>query len=248
MHVVYALEDAPETYSKSVFLAGPTPRDKAVKSWRPEALRLLEEIGYDGVVFVPEDRSGDFHGNYMHQVEWELLNLHRADLIVFWIPRNLENMHGYTTNIEVGRFCESGRIIMGRPHGTPKMTYPDYIYTQITSRRPMPTLKDTLIVANNLLAQGAPRKGPERQIPLSVWYNEGFENWLNNIRHEKGVEMLDAKVHWVGPNTGTWPVERFGIEIKWREVDNTVSEMYYVFLDQAKKAEEVVVRVAPELP
>ena len=39
---------------KSIFLAGPTPRSKEVKSWRPEAIRLLKEKGFDGVVFVPE--------------------------------------------------------------------------------------------------------------------------------------------------------------------------------------------------
>lgn len=231
MHIVYALEDAPETYSKSCFLAGPTPRAADVQSWRPEAIEILREIGYDGVVFVPEDRSGEFHGDYMGQLEWELLNLKRTDLIVFWIPRELKTMPALTTNIELGRFCESGRIVVGRPDDAVKMAYPDYIYTQITGKPPLTTLRDTLIVANNTLADGALRTGPERQIPLIVWSNEGFQKWLKETQVEDENQMLDAKVHWVWPNTGKWPAERFAIEIKWLEVDNSQSKSYHLFLD-----------------
>jgi hypothetical protein len=60
--VVYALEEPPAIFAKSIFLAGPTPRRPEVASWRPDALRILQEAGYDGVVFVPEDRSGRSHG------------------------------------------------------------------------------------------------------------------------------------------------------------------------------------------
>ncbi len=233
MQVIYALEDAPNSYSKSIFLAGCTPRSAAVPSWRPEALEILEELGYDGVVFVPEDRSRQFHGDYLGQIEWELLNLKRADLIVFWIPRQLATMPGYTTNLELGRYCESGRVVMGHPDDAEKMAYPDYIYTKITDGPlPLSTLRETLVVANDKLGQGAPRTGPERQIPLIVWYNECFQKWLKEISTADESQMLDAKIHWVWPNTGKWPAERFGIEIKWLEVDNSQSESYHVFLDR----------------
>ena len=38
---------------KSIFLAGPTPRGENVISWRTEACQLLENLGFDGVVYVP---------------------------------------------------------------------------------------------------------------------------------------------------------------------------------------------------
>lgn len=232
MEVVYALEEAPETYSKSIFLAGPTPRDSETESWRPEAIRLLEEMGYNGVVFLPEDRDGTFHGNYMHQVEWELVNLQRADLIVFWIPRELEKMPAFTTNIEFGRFCESGRIIMGRPDDAVKMKYPDYVYQKITGQEPMTTLRDTLIVANNILAQGIPRTGSEQKIPLCVYYNVGFEEWMKRMTTGDGAaKVADAKVDWISPTNGKWPAERFAIEITWENEDGQVPRRY-VFLDQ----------------
>ena len=94
MHLVYTYEEPPDSYSKSIFLAGPTPRTKSVQSWRTEALRLLEAKGYDGVVFVPEDRNGDFEkfdANYDYEktTAWEQKMLDKADCDLFWIPRDL---------------------------------------------------------------------------------------------------------------------------------------------------------------
>ncbi len=56
MEVVYARQPLPERVEASLFLAGPTPRSPATPSWRPEALRLLRELGFRGYVFAPEDR------------------------------------------------------------------------------------------------------------------------------------------------------------------------------------------------
>jgi hypothetical protein len=90
MQVVYTGEEAPKTLTKSIFLAGPTPRNKQEQeSWRPDALKILEDKGYDGVVFIPEDRKGEFKLEYDDQVGWEEKYLNMADCIVFWVPRDL---------------------------------------------------------------------------------------------------------------------------------------------------------------
>jgi hypothetical protein len=39
---------------KSIFLAGPTPRTPGIISWRKEACEILEELGFNGIVYVPE--------------------------------------------------------------------------------------------------------------------------------------------------------------------------------------------------
>ena len=44
---------------KSIFLAGPTPRSLDVETWRKEAIRILEELGFDGIVYVPELEHDD---------------------------------------------------------------------------------------------------------------------------------------------------------------------------------------------
>src|SRR5208282_4945660 len=104
MELVYALEDLPKSITKSIFLAGPTPRSEDGNPWRQEAIKLLEEADFDGVVYVPEPRSGKWHKEYGKQVEWEELCLNQADCIVFWVPRDLKTMPAFTTNIEWGRW------------------------------------------------------------------------------------------------------------------------------------------------
>lgn len=78
MHVVYAKQAPPDTWIHAIFLAGPTPRDPETPSWRPEALKILEDMGYNGVVFVPEQDDGEWRGSYIDQVEWEEMGLEMA--------------------------------------------------------------------------------------------------------------------------------------------------------------------------
>ena len=39
---------------KSCFLAGPTPRDKGVKSWRSDAIEIFKELNFTGSLYIPE--------------------------------------------------------------------------------------------------------------------------------------------------------------------------------------------------
>src|SRR5690349_16761700 len=111
---VYAHQPFPTKVSKTLFLAGPSPRNDAVKSWRYEALDILRRLGFDGHVFIPEASDGVWKKDYAGQVEWEEEGLHRSDVIVFWVPRS-SDLPGYTTNIEWGRWYESGKSVWGSP-------------------------------------------------------------------------------------------------------------------------------------
>jgi hypothetical protein len=121
MKVIHALEALPD----SIFLAGPTPRDEGQESWRPRALTLLEGFGFKGTVFVPESSNWQAHDNYMRQVNWEWDALYRASVVAFWLPRDIQNMPGFTTNIEFGLMAMSKpeRVVFGRPLNTPKTKY-----------------------------------------------------------------------------------------------------------------------------
>lgn len=119
MNVVYARQPLP----KSIFLAGPTPRDPAVLSWRPEALRLLKNIGFKGHVFVPESEDWKPHDDYDGQIEWEWAGIERASTVLFWIPRHLTDMPAFTTNVEFGFTVASQKIVLGYPEGSPKCKY-----------------------------------------------------------------------------------------------------------------------------
>lgn len=119
MKTVYALEPV----TKSIFLAGPTPRDKETPSWRPYARDLILAHGFNGVVYIPERREYTENWEHDQQVMWEWEGLEASTVILFWVPRELEKMPAFTTNIEFGMYANSSKIVMGFPTGTPKMKY-----------------------------------------------------------------------------------------------------------------------------
>lgn len=120
MNVIFARQPLP----RSIFLAGPTPRHESVLSWRREALNILEyRICFTGDVFVPEDENWQPHDDYHGQIEWEWNGLATASVIVFWVPRDLDDMPGFTTNVEFGMTAHTGKILLGFPPGAPKTKY-----------------------------------------------------------------------------------------------------------------------------
>ena len=110
---------------KSIFLAGPNPRVEIIKSWRVEACKKLEELGFDGVVYVPEYSSWKLKEHYEEQAMWEREALTEATVILFWVPRSFPDMPALTTNVEFGYWLHTGKIIYGRPNEAPKNKYLD---------------------------------------------------------------------------------------------------------------------------
>lgn len=130
MKVVHVPDELPEhrpfrCVRNSIFLAGPTPRSDDVKSWRPTALRILKELGHTGHVFVPETADWGWSGNYDQQTLWEWQALGRASAVLFWVPRDLNTMPAFTTNVEFGMLATKfpERTVLGFPTGSPKMRY-----------------------------------------------------------------------------------------------------------------------------
>jgi hypothetical protein len=128
----------------SVFLAGPTPRSNDVRSWRPEALNILRRIGFPGTVLVPERRDWSVQFDYFDQVEWEHGGLECCTIIAFWMPRQIEALPGFTSNVEFGRYVGSGRVVYGRPEGAPHTRYLDWLFEKVTGSLPQTTLEETL--------------------------------------------------------------------------------------------------------
>lgn len=151
MKVIYADQNiVVPSGQKSIFLAGPTPRDQQTPSWRLKALTILDNLDFNGIVFVPEKSNGQPKTDYIQQAEWEYVALHIATTIVFWIPRYLPDMPGFTTNVEFGYWVKSGKVLYGRPDTAEKIKYLDWLYNKVTDQQPINELKELIELAIEL--------------------------------------------------------------------------------------------------
>jgi 8-oxo-dGTP pyrophosphatase MutT (NUDIX family) len=214
MHLVFSDHLLPIAVTKSLFLAGPSPRksgaDDDYHDWRHEAVAHLKARGYDGTVFIPAP-SAVFHGrayaddvSYDNQIAWEKQARSMADQLVFWVPRIIDRtrkdlgMPGMTTNVEFGADKSSGKLAYGRPASAPKCRYLDecaidHDYTVYD------TLEATLDAAMASVGDGAVRTGGEVQVPLFIWRTPQFQTWYANLKAAgnvlHGAEVLfNAKV------------------------------------------------------
>ena len=146
MRINYQDEDVVKG-EKSIFLAGPTPRNKDVRSWRVEACNILENIGFDGIVYVPEYSSWKPKESYVDQAMWERIALSEATTIVFWIPRHLPDMPAFTTNVEFGYWLHTGKVVYGRPDNAEKIKYLDWLYELDYDNKPINNLQELLQLA-----------------------------------------------------------------------------------------------------
>jgi 8-oxo-dGTP pyrophosphatase MutT (NUDIX family)/nucleoside 2-deoxyribosyltransferase len=199
LQVVYAGEAIPGAFSKSIYLAGPSPRVAGQPNWRPEALRELEQTGYDGVVFVPVPRDGA-RPEYESQRQWEKQAMNHADVALFWVPRS-DELLGLTTNVEFGALAASGKVVLGTPPDATSVRYLQSVATD-NAIPTFSTLAETAQAGADLVARGAQRQGGECQVPLHIWRTKQFQSWIT--RQKAAGNRLDgAELQWVfrvGPN------------------------------------------------
>lgn len=115
----------------SIFLAGPTLRNASFDdSWRKTACEILKELGFDGIIYIPEFKEGENPFDFMNQVEWERDGLMNADIILFHIPRKLPELSGFTTNVEFGMYLAKrpNNIILCSPEDAEKNRYLEWLY------------------------------------------------------------------------------------------------------------------------
>lgn len=190
--VVYAGEALPEEMQRSLYLAGPSPRDAHQPDWRADAVAWLAAANFDGVVFVPLARDG-VRPAYADQMAWEQSAINRSDQIVFWIPRTRE-MLGLTTNVEFGAAIHTGRVVLGAPADALSTRY----LSMLAEREHVPThttLEETLSAACRRVDAGALRRGGECMVPLDIWNTAAFQEWLTAQRRA-GNRLDGANVQW----------------------------------------------------
>ena len=190
MQVIYAQEDFPEIVEKTLFLAGPSPRSEEHPNWRIKALEILEQKGYDGVVFTPLLRDEMFSPStslrtgkgYKAQINWEQAAMNRSDIILFWVPRDLRTLPGFTTNIEFGQKVRNCNVVLGYPPQAPRTSFLGYL-AERNFVDYAETLDGTVDLALQKIGQGAKRVGGECEVPLYLWNLPHFQSWIQAQKH-----------------------------------------------------------------
>lgn len=204
MQLVFSDQAFPTTITKSMFLAGPSPRKAEQFDWRHNALKYLEEINYTGTVFIPIPKD-KFYGNddqpgwtYYGQIEWEKTGRNMADVILFWVDREIDihdkdlGMPGFTTNVEFGKDLNSGKIFYGRPDSAPKCRYLDNLYEEL-DKPVINTLEKLIDQVVDYLGEGALRQDGETYVPLFIWNSEQFQSWYGQLK-TVGNKLIEAKL------------------------------------------------------
>jgi hypothetical protein len=163
--LVYAGQPLPPPGTASVFLAGPTPRSADVASWRPAAIREVA-AQWPGPatlsVFIPEPLDGQRWAYYDNQMAWETDARAMASAILFWIPRDLRTLPGFTTNVEFGLDVTTGRAVLGCPPDCPNPERNRYLIW-LARRHGVPvteTLDGTVAAALAILSRPATAVSP----------------------------------------------------------------------------------------
>jgi hypothetical protein len=216
MNLIFADQPLPFTLTKSLFLAGPSPRTQEDHDWRIEALIELQRLNFTGTVFIPipstqfkayrdlpacllslfEPLTGPSTStwHYDNQISWECDTRHMSDLIVFWVPRTTQ-MPGFTTNVEFGEDLHTNKMLYGRPETALKCRYLDNRY-QETGSTPYTDLAQLLSAALFCLGSGAKRTQGEAWINLQIWNNDLFQTWYTKVK-EAGDSLCSAKTRYI---------------------------------------------------
>lgn len=166
MKITYSDDEiiVPVEGSKSIFLAGPTERISGQigdgkyshTEWRNEAISLLRSYNYDGLVCVPELKEREWTNDYRRtQIDWEEYYLDECGVILFWVPRKLDSLPGFTTNIEFGMYLIKRPFNMtyGHPEDAEKIEYMDIKYKKLLGRYPHLQLNDCIVDALSILSE-----------------------------------------------------------------------------------------------
>lgn len=175
MRVICAQELFPTRTQASIYLAGPSPREASHANWRIEALAIFERLGFTGDVYIPLPRDGAVPHDYLTQANWEQDAMDRADVIAFWVPRELQTLPAFTTNVEFGQKVTGPNVVFGPPDA-PKNRFLAYL----AERHCVPclnTLEEVLRAAVAMVGTGAERTGGECAVPLYLWKTPSFAVW-----------------------------------------------------------------------
>lgn len=126
MKLVYTGEHC-QNFRNSIFLAGCSYRDGSLNSmsWRREIELIIQqkevETSVEFTLIIPEMNPNiPLYLTSEDIYRWETFMLSRSSSILFWIPRDMQDLPGLTTNIEFGEWMSKEGVFVGYPDDAEK--------------------------------------------------------------------------------------------------------------------------------
>lgn len=138
--------------SRSVFLAGPSLRGEKRTPWRDNAISLFRDYGFNGIIYIPEVEDFKIEKSKQERFDWIFSCLSISDAILFWIPRDMIEYYGLSTNVEFG-YCIGqypDKVVYGRPRGAEKIGFLDKMYNRYNGGCIHDNLNETVLEAIKL--------------------------------------------------------------------------------------------------
>ena len=136
------------------------------------------------------------------QVEWENFGTENCSKIVFWIPRKLDTMPAFTTNVEFGRYVGSGKCMYGRPDDSEKNRYLDWLYKKLNSKESVHNSLESLLLESSKVP-----KTPEQIMDeMSDDLKEEFKLSYEERRFKRFMEVIDTVNQKEPSGPGEWIV------------------------------------------
>ena len=194
-----------------VFLAGPI---QGAPEWQ-------NEVDRSNVVFLSPRRDSYKDFNWEKQVAWETIGLKISDVILFWIPPEIEHIEGrdyaQTTRTEIGEYLALGKkIIVGVHKDFPGRRYIATKAAQYGIETVHETLEDCLNELDSIISGNTKKTwftsdthfGSERTLELSKrpYRNVKEMDWDMIQKWNDRVKPGD-KVYHLGDFGDLWPLQ-----------------------------------------
>jgi len=130
---IYNVIDKDIEYKNSIFLAGPIVRGKE-NDWHENAYKIFEKMlenpiykrfNFDVNLITPKRQIILDDKKLVNQIENEKDAMNKSQLIMFWIPREMNKMIGMSTQFELGYWYSKNykKLIVGIPKNAEKVRY-----------------------------------------------------------------------------------------------------------------------------
>jgi hypothetical protein len=83
----------------------------------------MRDLNFQGTALIPEPGPGAMPPPVAIQAAWDQAGCAIADVVAFWIPRRFPTTKGLTSNLELGMWMRSGKVVLGAPAWAEDMDY-----------------------------------------------------------------------------------------------------------------------------